>query len=141
MGTVYWRDDRSSYYISYILKGRRIRKKLGRSKRQAETALRKIEADIINNKFNINIDEKSMLFKALADYWLENYSKVNNATSQYHKNRERLEKHLIPFFGRTSITEINAKMIDEYKGLKKNGLKPATINRTLAILKKCLTMQ
>ncbi len=138
MGSVYWRRDRAAYYISYSVKGRRIKRKIGRSKRAAEKALQRIEADILNEKYDLAIEEERMGFGALADYWLANFSKPNNSPSQYRKNRERLKKHLRPFFGKSDVGDVDAKMIDEYKASKQGKLSPATINRTLAFLKKML---
>ena len=81
MGSVFWRTDRTAYYISYSVKGRRIKRKIGRSKRAAEKALQRIQADILNDKYDLAIEEEPMSFNALADYWLQNYSKVNNSPS------------------------------------------------------------
>ncbi len=136
MGTVFWRANRNAYYIDYTVKGRRIRRKIGRSKKLAEKALQRIEADMLNDKYELALEEEQTRFNELADYWLKNYSKVNNSPSQYRKNEERLDKHLRPFFGRTRAQDVNAKMIDEYKASKLGKLSPATINRTLALLKK-----
>jgi len=136
MGTIYWREDRQSYYVSYAFRGKRYRRKVGRSKKLAETVLRKIEADIINRKYDLRLDRKGMTFNQLAEYWLENYSKVQNSDSTHEKNRERLEKHLKPFFGKTDLRHITPKVIDEYVSVKRKEVKPATVNRTLAILSK-----
>lgn len=108
---------------------------VGRAKAKALEALRRIEADIVNDKFNLPARRK-MSMGELADYWLEHYSKVNNAPSQYAKNAERIRKHLVPFFGGKDIGDITPRMVDEYKESKFGHIKAATINRTLAILRK-----
>ena len=108
---------------------------VGKSKRKALEALRQGEADAVNAKFNLPA-RREMSFEALADNWLENYSKVHNAPSQYAKNKERIRKHLVPFFGKKNIADITPRMVDEYKKSKFNLIEPATINRTLAILRK-----
>jgi integrase len=108
---------------------------VGTSKRKADEALKKIEGDIINDTFNLPIGQK-MSFEELADYWLEHHSKVNNAPSQYRKNRERIDVHLVPFFKGMDIRNITARTIDEYKQSRLEAIKPATVNRTLAILRK-----
>jgi integrase len=136
MGTVYWREDRQSYYISYAFRGRRYRRKVGRSKKLAETVLRKVEADIINRKYDLRLEKKGMTFNQLAGYWLENYSRAQNSASTHAKNEERLKKHLKPFFGKMDLRQITPKTIDEYVTEKRKEVKPATVNRTLAILSK-----
>ncbi|MFB0562993.1 MAG: tyrosine-type recombinase/integrase [Candidatus Lokiarchaeia archaeon] len=133
MGTVFRKNGK--WYINYIFRGERYRKMVGRSKRKALEALRKIEGDIISNRFNLPVKQK-MNFRELAEYWLENYSKSNNAPSQYQKNRERINKHLVTFFGKRDINHLTPKLIDEYIKSRHGVIKPSTINRTLAILRK-----
>lgn len=133
MGTLFKRNGK--WYANYVYKGRRYRRMVGKSKRKALEALRQSEADVINAKFNLPA-RREMSFKALADNWLENYSLVNNAPSQYAKNKERIRNHLVPFFGKKNIADITPRMVDEYKKSRFSLIKPATINRTLAILRK-----
>jgi len=122
-------------YIDYRINGERYRITVGRSKKKALEVQHKIEGDKINQKFHIPVS-KRISFKELAAYWLEKYSEISNSPSHYHKNRERLDNHLIPYFGKRDINQITPRMIDEYKQSKLGKLSPATINRTLAILRK-----
>ena len=133
MGTVSERNG--NWYIDFRYKGKRIRRKVGPSKRKAQEALRKAMADAINDKFNLT-ETRRMTFSELAEYWLENYSKIENAPSQYGKNRERLKNHLLPFFGDSDITNITPRMIESYRiKREKDGVKPSTINREHGLLK------
>ena len=134
MGTVF--KHRNRWYISYYFEGRRYRRAIGSNKKKAEEALKKIEGDIVSERFALPKKVKKITFPELAEYWLEKYSKVNNSPSQYQKNRERLDKHLIPYFKEILTTKIDVQMIEEYIASKIEGLKPATINRTLSILSK-----
>ncbi len=133
MGTVFKQNEK--WYVQYSFRGQRYKKAVGKSKKKAKEVLRKIEADIVNDTFDLPARRK-MSFDELADYWLENYSKVSNAPSQYEKNGERIENHLKPCFGKVEISHITPRMIDEYKNTKHGELSPATVNRTLAILRK-----
>lgn len=133
MGTVFKQNDK--WYIGYSFQGKRYKRAIGKSKKKAKEVLRKIEADLINEKFNLPA-RKKMTFAELSEYWLENHSKINNAPSQYAKNRERIENHLKPYFGKTEISHVTPRMIDEYKQSKHAKISPATVNRTLAILRK-----
>src|SRR4030042_6829933 len=92
---------------------------VGRCKRKALEALKKIEADIVNEKFDIQPRQK-MSFRQLATFWLDHHSKLNNAQSQYEKNVERINNHLMPFFGDTEISHITPRMLDEYKKSRSN---------------------
>ncbi len=50
-------------------------------------------------------------------------------------------KHLLKFFGEADLLSISPKMISRYKVLRREtGLKPATINRKLAMLSKAFKM-
>jgi integrase len=133
MGTVF--EQNGKWYINFVCKGKRKKRMVGTSKRKAGQALRRIEADIVNDKFNL-AETRKMTFRELAEYWLENYSKIENAPSQYEKNRERIRNHLLPFFRETWIADITPRTIDEYKNSRHGKIKPSTINRTLAILRK-----
>ena len=133
MGTLFERNGK--WYVNYVFKGKRNKRMVGRSKTKAVEALRRIEADIVNDKFELP-SRRKMSFQALADYWLEQHSKVNNAPSQYAKNKERIANHLKPFFGDTDIRDITPRMVDELKKGMFKLVKPATINRVLAILRK-----
>jgi integrase len=97
--------------------------------------LRKFEEDKINQKFHIPVSVR-MSFLELAEYWLEKYSEISNSPSHYHKNREQLDNHLIPYSGHRGISQITPRIIDKYKQSKLGELSNATINRTLAILRK-----
>jgi integrase len=133
MGTIF--RKRGKWYANYVNRGERHRIAIGTSKRKAMEVLRKIEGDIVNETFNLPVNQK-MSFRELADYWLENHSKVNNVPYQYKKNMERIDVHLVPFFGNRDIRNVTPRMIDEYKQSRLDVIKPATINRTLAILRK-----
>ena len=133
MATIFRHNGK--WYVNFVIRGERHKRMVGRSKREAMEALRKFEADIFHDRFDIPVKRK-MTFGQLARYWLENYSKVSNAPSQYRKNGERLAKHLIPYFGDREASYITPRMVDEYKKSREPLIQPATINRTLAILRK-----
>ena len=81
MGNVYKRQN--SWYIDLYVKGRRIRKKIGRSKRIAELALKDAEVKAAKDEYgfankDISLDKFFVLF--------EDYSRANHqpkTTSRY----------------------------------------------------------
>ena len=110
MGTVYKRKSRSGdgstrgiFYIDYRDEsGRRYREAIGYSKRAAERALRQREAEVLSRKFGYS-RKTAPEFEKFSEYWLENYSRVQNSPAQYRKNRIQIRKHLLPYFGGTAI--------------------------------------
>jgi integrase len=137
MGFVYKRPDSKYWWISYQLKHKQIRESTKSSRKSvALEALKHREMDIIRGIFRIKKRSPYITFKELANIWLSRHSKIKNAPSSYQKNKERLEKHLIPFFGKYQVDEITPRLIDEYVASRIDVIGPPTINRTLAILSK-----
>ncbi len=145
MGSIYKRKTRANdgsgqdtWYISWHdSEGRRHQEAVGLNRREAERALRQREADAVARKFGYH-KAKAPPFNEYVEYWLENYSQVQNSPEQYQNNRERLRKHLIPYFGGMPIDHISPRDVDAYIASKNGQIKPATINRTLGILSKML---
>jgi integrase len=125
-----------NYYIDYYVEGRRKRENVGKSRKLAETVLAKRKVQVIEGKF-LDIERKEkILFKDMAEMFLENYSKVNKKSW----NRDALSiRKLNVSFADKYIYEINNLNIDEYKKKRlESGDTVATINRELACLKTIL---
>jgi len=133
MGTI--RKRGNTYYIDFYVNGKRYRRAVGKNKKDAIEALRAIEGEIARGKFNLP-PKKRISFKEFAQFWLETYSKVKNKPRTYKVNEQRLRTHLLPYFGDKSLDSITPLMIEEFISKKKSQIKPATINRCLALLSK-----
>ncbi|MDB4954355.1 MAG: int [Myxococcales bacterium] len=78
-------------------------------------------------------------FAEFVPEWFETYVKTNNKPSEIAGKESRLRVHLVPFFGRMRLNEINGLALERYKALKiRSGLNPNTINKHLGILGKSL---
>jgi len=137
MGTVF--RHRHKYYVNFRDQyGGRHREAVGTSKRMAEAALRKREAEVIEGKFALRLkrNRARLRFEDFAEEWLDKQCKPNNSPSEYRNKRSRLRNHLIPFFKGKYLDEITRRMVADYIASKKGTIKDSTINRTVSILSK-----
>jgi len=134
MGRIFKRGK--IWYIDTSYKGKRIRKAVGEDKKLAEKALKKIEIELIENKWLDIKREQKIKFPEVSKEFLEKYSKVNKRSWK----RDQLSiSHLNKFFGNKFIYEIKEKDIEEYKKERLlTGIKHSTLNRELACLKTIL---
>jgi integrase len=75
-----------------------------------------------------------------APEFLETYAATNNKASEVVTKEVILRVHLVPFFGKRRLDQITARNIEEYKAaMRRDGLKPKTINNHLSVLRKMLS--
>lgn len=84
-------------------------------------------------------------FAAFAEEWFKNCVAPDNRESGVETDRSILDNHLLPFFGAHAIEDIDARMIDQYKALKRQqkhqygvGYGAHTINNHLSVLRRVL---
>ena len=118
------------WYIDYYADGRRIREAVGEKKSEARAALEARKGEIRTGKFHLK-NEKRILFEKFADEYIK-YAKANKRS--WERDNVIL-KHLKPFFKGISLSKINPKYIEDYKRERLEKVKPATIDRELALLK------
>jgi hypothetical protein len=94
--------------------GRRYRKSIG-TKKQADQVQKRIEADIVDGKWDIR-DREDVPFSDLVTKYLE-YSKANKAYRTYYCDSYRIKAHLLLYFGDMPLTQITSQMLDDYKVL------------------------
>jgi integrase len=124
-----------SWYVDYRVGGRRIRERVGPSRKLAETVLGKRQMEIAEGTFLNRKTVKETRFDAFADDYLA-YSRTNK------RNFSRecyLMRKLRAVFGPRYLTEITSWDIERYKGHRKAGVSPATVNRDLTLLKHMFT--
>jgi len=120
------------WYIDYTYQGKRCRKRVGKSQRLAELALRDIELKILK-KEHLGIDDYPPIeFNALSRKYLE-YAKVNKAPNTYFLNVNNF-KHLTDYFKDRYISEIRAADVEMYKVERLKYVCPSSVNRDLAVL-------
>lgn len=126
---VYLKDG--NYFIDYYADGRRKREKVGPYKKLAETALQKRKVQIAEGKF-LDIDKTEKIkFADFSDEYLRIHSKQNKGYHTESKNINKLKR----YFGGKYLHKITVMDIQRFKAERSKEVKPATVNRALAILK------
>jgi integrase len=84
-------------------------------------------------------------FGEFAEEWFKTCAAPDNSESSVETDRSILDNHLLPFFGQTALESIDARMIDQYKALKRLqkhqyrvGYGAHTINNHLSVLRRVL---
>lgn len=128
------------WWMRFSYKGKQMMKSTEtKDKKLAEKIHAKVITQIAEGKWLDRLEGEDKTFKELADKYINEYAKLNKRS--WKKDEERLNNHLIPFFGDMTVTEIAPKIISAYKGHRyKKDISPATINRELTIMKHMYTM-
>lgn len=130
---------RGKYWcMRFTYQGRQVRRSTGTADRRlAEAILGKVRAQIIEGRFFETLEEKTRTFDELMERYLTEHAAQKSEPRHYHG----YAKNLTAFFGGRTLSEITPKLIAEYKALRyAAGLKPASINRELASLKKAFNL-
>jgi integrase len=121
----------TNWYIDFYANGRRVRQKIGPSKKLAESVLNKQKTAVVERRY-LDIRKKSKVkFETLVEIYL-NYAKANKRS--WDRDRRSL-KCLSTCFGGKYIYEISPYQIENYKIERLKALSPASVNRELACLK------
>jgi len=119
----------NTWYIDYYCDGLRIRESVGPMKTEAKAALEARKGEIRTGKFHLK-NEKQIFFEKFSNEYIK-YAKVNKRS--WRRDVASL-KHLEPYFKGLSLSKITPKHIEDYKRNRLKKVKPATINRELALL-------
>lgn len=128
------------WWMSFTHRGKQVRKPTNvKDKKLAEKIYHKVMTQLAEGQWLDKLEGEDKTFKELADKYINEYAKLNKRSWQ--KDQERLNNHLIPFFGELIVTEISPKVISAYKGHRyQKDISPSTINRELTIMKHMYTM-
>jgi len=117
------------WYIDYYYEGRRLREAVGENKMDARDAFEARKGEIRTGKFHLKRDNL-IPFKSFAKEYME-YAKTNKRSWLRDETALKpLESHLKSL----ALSNINPKHIEDYKRIRLEKVKPATINRELAVL-------
>jgi len=95
------------WWIFINHKGKRKAKKIGKDKKMALEAARKIEAKLALQEFGFIKDEKKPpLFRDYSTLWVNTYVKTLRRPNTYSRYYDLLKKHVVPVLGNKSIDEI-----------------------------------
>jgi len=126
MGSVYKRGD--IWYVNVISKGKRIRRKVGKSKRTADLVLKDLEVKIAKKEFDLDVPDGGLdqVFAQFLDY-----SEINHAprtTLRYSQviNNFRLYQLLkAPKIAR--VSQLDLTFFEQYKKFRKT-VDPRTLD-------------
>jgi integrase len=124
--------------MRFTHQGRQVRRSTGTSDRRlAEAILGKVKAQIIEGRWFEREEEKTRTFDDLMARYLTEHAAKKSQPRHYRG----YANNLLRFFGGRALAEITPKLIVEYKTQRyAAGLKPASINRELANLKKAFNL-
>ena len=119
MARIYKREK--NWYLDYSYKGRRIRKKVGNSKKIAELALKDIELQIARDEYKLT--KQDIKVEHLIDRFLE-YNSTNNresTTKRYRSIMNHFKEFLeIKNISSLKASQLNEGIIEQYKSFRKN---------------------
>jgi hypothetical protein len=132
MASVYKRNR--IWYVDYRIDGKRIRKKIGPSKKVAELELKNIELKLARGELEI-VERK----KKISDYVKEftRFLEVNKkpkTTQRYLEVLSHFQSFLSYYPYVTLLSQIKSKAIEEYKQHRINHAMPKTVNFELGVL-------
>ena len=108
------------------------------TKEDALIALQQEASRSFDNEFGVKRKAERLLFSQLVGLYLQDYAKINKRSwktdRSYLKSMERT-------FSKLYLDEINPLYIERYKAERlSGGLRPSTVNRCLAIMRKALNL-
>ena len=135
MASIYKRGG--VWHLSYYSDGRRIRRRVGKSKRIAELAGQETEVKLAKNEIGW-FEVKEVRFDEFKREYLE-YLKANNRPITYVRYKKALQ-HFEDFLQQhikdpPKLSQIPFYLIEEYKQRRAEVVKPLTVNVELKVLK------
>ena len=123
-----------NWYVDFTFHGQRFREMIGPSRKGAEKVIAKRKAEIAENKFLDKRKEPAPIkFYDFAKEYLE-WAKANKKPSTYNRDLS-LMRQLNKEFETRAIQEITTWQIEKFKARRKEEVRPASVNREIALLK------
>lgn len=121
-----------NYYVQYYdQNGRRHKETIGKDYRLAKRVLEQRKGEIVQGKFSAVYREDRILFEDFVQDYL-NWSRANKKS---WLRDEGLVENLMTHFKGKYLDQITPYLIEKYKADRIQKVKPATVNRELALLK------
>ncbi|MDE2490377.1 MAG: tyrosine-type recombinase/integrase [Elusimicrobia bacterium] len=134
MARIYRRTGKKGgiWYLDYQVEGRRVRKRVGSSKRLAELARADIEVKIERKEAGFAVKDRN-LRDFIAEYL--GYAKGNKTENSLARDAITL-RHFSDFIKADKLSGVSAARIEAYKARRRElGAKPSTLNRELNTIK------
>ena len=121
------------WWISVTVHGQQIRRSTETTDRKlAEAIYSKVHVQLIEGKYFEHNEARHYTVNEL----LDRYAREHIPKKASHRALNGYLKNLRPWFGTHTLNEVTPKMIVEYKAQRyRDGVKPATMNRELALMK------
>ncbi len=128
------------WWASITYKGRRVRKSLEvTDKKHAQIMEAQIRTALAEGKYSERPMGESKTFRDMMEKFMKEHAPKVSVNTQ--KSYSASLKNLSSFFVDSKLTSITPKMTSEYKALRyREGAKPATINREIAMLSKAFNL-
>jgi integrase len=124
------------WWINYRIHGKQYKRKIGPNKKLAEQILHDIELKALRGEYLGIYEEKKIPFADFAQEYLE-FAKSTKAPSTYGGNVREMQRLMRAFD--EYLPKLTTAMIEKYKVQRSQQVKPATVNRELALLKHMFT--
>ena len=137
MGRVYQYEKTGWWGVDYAdVSGRRHRKVVAPTEKEARKLLSVLEAEAIKNRILGIQPIKRIRFSDFAEKFLDYCKKQMKCWNRYQSSLKSLK----PIFDNLYLDGITAEKIDQYKMLRRDKVKPATINRDLQCFKRLFNL-
>lgn len=128
------------WYIRFTHGGKRIWRSVGPSKREAELALGKIRAEIVEGKFLDPLKGNKTTYGDLLDRYLKEHCSVY-MTPRAYREAGYLVNELKARFGALLLKDLTLERVSPYiEELKRKGKAASTLNHRVQLLKHSLTL-
>jgi len=118
MGSIYKRGK--NWYLNIRVKGRRIRRKIGSSKKIAELALKDAEIKVARDQFGFSKDD--LAIDTFFERFLE-YDRVNHqprTTNRYRAAIDHFQRFVEALPNVMFLSEVSTELVDRYKVYRKD---------------------
>jgi integrase len=128
----------NTWWMSFMYQGQQVRRSTGTTdKRLAKAILGQVRVQIIEGRF---FEKPEAQHRTLTEL-MDRYTSEHAARRANHRRELTSVKNLKAFFGNPTLDEITPKRIVAYKNQRyTDGVKPATMNREIATLKKAFNL-
>lgn len=124
-----------AWWIDGYQEGRRVRRKIGPDRHDADLALKDLQIQAARGKWLGRLDDEATGRERLADFFLDTYMPRKRGAPAYLKRLDGLfRKHLGPALGHLQLRQIRPADVESYAAARAAVAKPGTVNLELAAL-------
>lgn len=110
------------------------------TRRGAEQYEREVRAALLAGAYGKEEARPVPTLAEFASEFMANYVRINNKHSTRLSKQAILDNHLLPFFGKTRLDQIDLRLIERFKSSRHETHRRKTINNHLTVLRKMLVV-